>query len=131
MSCRGQSTLELAICLPLLVALALGAVALVRLADARSGLDAATAAAAEAAARAPDPDSATSAAEARFAAVIAAYPVAAPRLTVEAGNQPRGGLLTARGQGRVELGFAPLPGLPRSLLVAATAHARIQRWRTR
>ena len=72
---RGQALLELALCAPVTLALALGAVSAVGVLDARSGLQAATDAAVSAAVRAPNHDAAIAAAQATFAAVVAAYPL--------------------------------------------------------
>ena len=81
MTCqRGQALAEVALCLPIVLTLALGSVAVARVADARGGLDAATAAAAQAAARAPAPASAAGAAGGVFEASVAAYGLTAPSL---------------------------------------------------
>ena len=55
----GQALLELALCAPVVLLLALGGAAVVQLQDATAGLDAATTAAAEMASRAPDPRTAS------------------------------------------------------------------------
>lgn len=128
---RGQALVELAVTMPVLLLLALGGVALARLADARAGLDAATAAAAAEAARAQDPTSAGAAAERRFATVIAPYPVDRGALLVDLGDFQRGGLVRATGSATVSLAFAPLPGLPRAIGLRSRAEAVIEPWRSR
>ncbi|MGH7903702.1 MAG: TadE/TadG family type IV pilus assembly protein [Candidatus Dormibacteraceae bacterium] len=127
---RGQALLELAICLPVLLALALGSAALARLADARSGLDAATQAALATAARAPDPASAADVARSQFAKVIAGYPVSGPVLTLELGPFARGELITARSRGEVDLAWA-LPPIPVRIRLGSHALAELQPWRSR
>jgi Flp pilus assembly protein TadG len=62
----GQALVELALCAPVVVFLALGTAAVVQVEDAAAGLDAATHAAATAAARAPDPVTANAAALSAF-----------------------------------------------------------------
>src|SRR4029077_11882614 len=71
---RAQALLELALCAPVVIFLALAAVAAVQFASARAGLDAATQAAADAAARAPDPAAANESAQSRFESIVAGYP---------------------------------------------------------
>ncbi|HLQ61743.1 MAG TPA: TadE/TadG family type IV pilus assembly protein [Candidatus Acidoferrales bacterium] len=120
----GQSLLELAICLPILLLLALGTVEVVRVADVRSGLDAATAAAAAAAARASDAGAAAQAGQARFREVLAGYPAESPALSLDLGGFGRGAVLTATGS-------AAAPGLPGSLRLTAVARAVVEPWRSR
>lgn len=128
---RGQANLELALCLPVLVLLAFGAVVVVRAADARAGLDQATAAAAAVAARAPDAGSGTAAAQATFAAIAAGYPLTSPELTLSLGGFDRGGTLVATGSALVGVDLVPAPGLPRSLRLTSSARSQIQPWRSR
>ena len=128
---RGQAVLETALVVPLIITLSLGAVEIARVADARSGLDAATAAAAGTAARAPSAAAAAAAAPIAFQAAVAAYPLQAPTLVLDTGAFARGGTVRATGAARVDLGFAPVPGLPRSLVLTSTAAARIESWRSR
>lgn len=117
---RGQALAEVAICLPLVLLLALGAVAVARVADARGGLDAATGAAAQAAARAPDAQTANKAARAVFSASIAPYGLSATTLTVDLGTFARGGTVTAAASARLD-----------DLPLVAHAAARIEPWRSR
>jgi Flp pilus assembly protein TadG len=128
---RGQSLVELGLCLPVLLLLALGAAAVEQVADASSGLDAAVRAAAATAARAPDQDTAASAAQARFRAVIAAYPVRSPSLTLRFGGFERGGLVAAGASGYVDLGWEALAFLPSRLPIQASSVTRLELWRTR
>lgn len=127
----GQALAEVALCLPVVLALALGAVAVARVADARSGLDAATAAAAQGAARAPDPATAAGTAQALFEASVRAYGLDAPRLALDLGGFQRGAVVTATASARVATGFALLPGLPAAIPLAARAVARVEPWRSR
>jgi Flp pilus assembly protein TadG len=128
---RGQALVELAITVPVLLLLTAGTVAVIRIADARSGLDAATAAAAAAAARQPDAAGASKAARDRFAQVAAAYPLNAPALTLQLGTFGRGGSVDATGRAGVDLSWAPFPGLPARLPLTARASAKIESWRSR
>jgi Flp pilus assembly protein TadG len=128
---RGQALLELAVTVPVLLLLSVGMVAVVRVADARSGLDAATAAAAASAARQPDPAAAGAAARDRFSQVAATYPISAPGLTLQVGSFRRGGSVEATGRGEVDLSWAPFPGLPARLTLTARSSAKIELWRSR
>lgn len=127
----GQAIVELALVLPPLLALALGTVEAARVADAREGLDSATAAAATAAARAPDAASAASSATGAFTATVAAYPLENPSLSLDLGSFSRGASATASGTATVRLDFLPVPGLPARLPLTATTTARIEAWRSR
>lgn len=127
---KGQSLIELALCLPVVMILALGSVALVQIEDAQSGLDAATQAAAATAARAPDQATAVNAAQARFAAVIAAYPVTSTTLTMTVPAFARGTPITATAGGYVDLGWAAVPGLPPRLFLRSTVAEPLQSWRS-
>lgn len=128
---RGQAIVELALVAPPLLALAFGTVEAARVADAREGLDAATAAAVTSAARAPDAATAASVAAAAFTAAVAEYPLESPSLRLELGSFTRGGTATATGTAAVRLDFLPVPGLPGRLPLAATTTARIEAWRSR
>lgn len=128
---RGQAVVEVALVLPLLFTIGLGAVELARLADARAGLDAATAAAVSSAARAQSASSAQTTAQATFQASVAGYPLASPRLVFDPGAFQRGGTLTAIGVGGVDLGMAPVPGLPRAVWLTSVASGRVAPWRSR
>ena len=128
---HGQSLVELAICLPVLVVLTLGGAAVARVADARSGLDAATQAALAAAARSRDEASARSAGAQEFALAIAGYPVTGSALTLTAPGFDRGTTWVGRSTAWVDISFVPIPGLPRAIRVEASGAATIETWRSR
>jgi Flp pilus assembly protein TadG len=128
---RGQSLVELAVCAPVVTLLALGAVALVQVADARQGLEAATQAAAAAAARAPDADTAKSAAAQGFMEIVSTYPLGRPVLRVTLGGFERSGLLIAESSASVELGWGGFLGLPNRIVLHCTAETRVEAWRSR
>lgn len=130
MSRRGQSLVELAVALPAVLMLALGSAALLRLADAKSGLDGATAAAVADAARQATSSAASSCGQARFAAITAQYPLRGATLALF-GTFARGSLYTAVGNATVDLSFVPLWFLPRSLPVHSQARALVEPWRSR
>ena len=128
---RGQSLVELALCLPVVIVLALGAAAIVRLADARAGLDGATAAAVSVAARQASPAAADACAAARFAAVVKDYPLQRPVLTTSAGAFDRGSTYRAVATATVDLSFVPLSFLPGRLTLTSSAAAEVEPWRSR
>jgi len=121
---RGQALVELALCVPVILVLALGAVTVVQVVEAESGLQAATSAALSAAVRAPDPDQAIAAARSSFASVIAGYPLSSPSLSIALGAFARGSLLTADATATVEAAGEH---------IALHVHAALQveRWRSR
>jgi len=121
---RGQALVELALCVPVILVLALGAVTAVQVLEAESGLQAATSAALSAAVRAPNPDAAIAAARSSFATVIAGYPLSSPSISVALGAFARGSLLTADATATVEAAGAH---------IALRVHAALQveRWRSR
>lgn len=123
--------METALVLPVMLLLVLGAVALARVADARSGLDAATSAAASAAARAPSAVDAEAAAAAAFAAAIAGYRLGSPTETLSSGLFERTGTVTVSGTATVDLSFAAVPGIPARLTLRAASTAPIETWRSR
>jgi Flp pilus assembly protein TadG len=129
-SSRGQALLELALCAPIAILLALGTVAMVQVAGARSGLDAATQAAADAAARAPDPVSAVAAAQARFSSVVAGYPMREPTLTISVGDFARTGNVTASSSAHVNLAWAAFLLLPDELTLQSQVVVKLEPWRT-
>lgn len=100
---RGQALLELALCAPVILALALGAVSAVRVLDAQSGLKAATDAAVSAAVRAPNLDAAIAAAQATFAGVVAAYPLRNAVIDMATPTFIRGSRLSAQASALVDL----------------------------
>ena len=105
---RGQSLVELAICAPVVLLLTLGAVATVQVVDAQAGLEAATQAAAAQAARAPGPALATSQAQARFASMIAGYPLRSAHLTIALGQFNRTDEVVATASGGVDVAWSAL-----------------------
>jgi Flp pilus assembly protein TadG len=127
---RGQALLELAVALPAVLMLALGSAALLRLTDAKSGLDGATAAAAADAARQSSLSAAATCARQRFGAVLAGYPVEGAQLTLN-GTFARGSLYTAAARAAVDLSFVPVWFLPRSVPIQAQARALVEPWRSR
>jgi len=128
---RGQSLVELAVCAPVVTLLALGAVTLVQVADAKQGLEAATQAAAAAAARAPDAAGARLAAGQRFTDVAGGYSLREPTLRLTMGAFERGGPLVAGSSATVDLGWGGFLGLPGTIVLHATAETRIETWRSR
>jgi len=127
---RGQALLELALCAPVAILLAIGTVAAVQVADARAGLDAATQAAANAAVRAPDAPTAAAAAQGRFASLITAYPVRSVVLTLTVGDFRREGLVTASASAQVDLGWAAFVLLPSHVTLQSQVVLRLEPWRT-
>lgn len=128
---RGQAFVELAVCGPVVVLLALSATAAVQIADARSGLEAATQAAAAAAARAPDPATAQSAAQIRFADIVNGYPLHAAVVGIDSGGFQRGGQVEATATASVDVGWAGLVFAQKTLTLHATARAQLEPWRSR
>jgi Flp pilus assembly protein TadG len=129
-SARAQALLELALCAPVVILLALGTVAAVQVAGARAGLEAATQAAANAAARAPDAATASAAAQERFSSVVAGYPVLSPTLSVSVGDFDRAGNVTASSSGRVDLGWAAFVLLPSQVTLRSQVVLPLEPWRT-
>ena len=127
---RGQSLVELAVCAPIAMLLALGGAAAVRVADGHAGLDAATQAAAAAAARSPDSFGATRAAEQRFFSVLGGYPVHSPVLRVTLGSFNRGDEVTATSSGWVDVGWASMLLMPSHVNLESKAIAHVESWRT-
>jgi Flp pilus assembly protein TadG len=131
MSARGQAVVELAVCMPVVLLLGLGVAAIVQVSDAAAGLHAAASAAVAAAARAPDEAAARAAAQARFEAVVSAYPLRGSRLELNDRGFARGATITATGAGYVDLGWEAMAVVPARVDLSASASARIEPWRTR
>lgn len=127
---RGQALVELALCAPVVMVLALGSVAVVQIQDAAAGLEAATEAAASAAVRAPDPIAAAAAAQQRFAAVATSYPLQAATIHISVGDFNRAGELVASSSAIVDIGWVAM-GLPSRISLRARATGKIEPWRTR
>jgi len=128
---RGQALVELAVCMPVILLLGFGVVAVTQVTDANAGLHAATEAAVAAAARAPDYTSAQSIARQRFLDVVAAYPVKTPALTLDDSAFARGSRITATATAFVDLGWEAMAIVPGRVDLTATATARVDPWRTR
>ena len=127
----GQALVELAVVLPLLLLVALGGVEFARLALARTGLDAATAAAAASAARAPDAATASKSAGLAFAGVAGGYGLNGAQVTIAGGSFQRGGRVTATGRCTFALGFSGVPALRAAWSLRSSVSARIEDWRSR
>jgi Flp pilus assembly protein TadG len=127
---RAQALLELALCAPVVILLALGTVAAIQVAGARAGLEAATQAAADAAARAPDQATAVTVAQERFSSVVAGYPVRSATLNVSVGAFDRAGHVTASSSARVDLGWAAFLLLPGQLTLRSQVVLPLEAWRT-
>jgi len=126
---RGQALVELALCAPVLVLLAVGVAAVVQVQDAAAGLDAATHAAAGVAARAPDPVAADLTAHARFVAVVAGYPLRGATLQMSVGTFGRSTDIVATSTAVVDVGWSGLV-LAYPLVLRARAVTRLESWRT-
>ena len=131
MRARGQAAVELAVCMPVVLLLGLGAVAIVQVGDAAAGLHAATSAAVVAAARAPDEATARAAAQSRFDAIVSAYPLHGPTLKIDDAGFARGAGVTATADAYVDLGWEAMAVIPARVELSAAASARIEPWRTR
>jgi Flp pilus assembly protein TadG len=126
---RGQALVELALCAPVLLLLAVGVAAVVQVQDAAAGLDAATHAAAGVAARAPDPVTADLTAHARFVAVVAGYPLHGAILHISVGTFSRSTDIVATSTAVVDVGWSGLV-LPYPLVLRSRAATRLESWRT-
>jgi Flp pilus assembly protein TadG len=131
LTARGQSLVELAICAPVITLLGLGAVAIAQAVDARSGLEAATQAAAATAARANDEATARAAAQERFSATLAAYPIGGAVLDLSLGTFTRGGAVIAESSGFVDVAWARLLPFGARLQLHANAATQVETFRTR
>ena len=131
MSSRGQALVELAVCMPVILLLGLGAAGVVQVVDAANGLHAATEAAVAAAVRAPSQSQALASAEERFTTVIAAYPIRNATLSVAPSSFARDSAFTASAAGDVALGWEAMSFLPASVHLTASASMQIEPWRTR
>ncbi len=110
--------------------LGLGAAATAQVADAKSGLDAATQAAAAAAARAPNASAAQAAAQTRFAAIVAAYPLTDCMLRMKLGSFDRTGVVLAESSASIDIDWAILLPFQTRLVVKATALTQLESFRT-
>ena len=130
MSSRGQALIELAVCMPIVLLLGLGAAGVVEVADAATGIRAATEAAVAAAVREPSEAAAIAAAAARFHAVVADYPVGNATFSIGNPTWDRSESVTGTASGDVDLGWEALSFLPASVRLSATATMRIEPWRS-
>jgi hypothetical protein len=128
---RGQALVELAVCMPIVILLGLGSVGVVQVADAQTGLQAATDAAVSVAARAPDAAVAAEAAGARFHELAAGYPILNATIVLAAGGFERGGVITATGDADVDLAWVSMTFLPAVVHLRVTASAELEPWRSR
>jgi Flp pilus assembly protein TadG len=126
---RGQALVELALCAPVLVLLAVGVAAVVQVQDAAAGLDAATHAAAGVAARSPDPLTADITARARFDAVVAGYPLRGATLDISVGAFSRSTDIVATSTAVVDIGWSGLV-VPHPVVLRSRAVMRLESWRT-
>ncbi len=127
---RGQALIELAFCAPLVVVLALGTVASVEVASARSGLEAATQAAAEVAVRAPSVETAIAAAHERFERVLSGYPLRTATLVISVGDFDRSGTITASSSASIEVAWAAILLLPGHLTLHSQVRLPLESWRS-
>jgi Flp pilus assembly protein TadG len=125
----GQALVELALCAPVVVFLAIGTAAVVQVEDAAAGLNAATQAAATAAARAPDPVAAKAAARSTFDAAVASYPLSGTTFQISVGGFGRSADVTVTSRGFIDVGWAALV-VPHRLGVHSRAVMTLERWRT-
>jgi Flp pilus assembly protein TadG len=126
---RGQALVELALCAPVVVLLAVGVAAVVQVEEASAGLDAATHAAAAAAARAPDAASADGTAHARFDSVVAGYPLRGATLRISFGTFARASEVSLSSNAFVDVAWAGL-ALPRRIELRSQATIALEPWRT-
>jgi Flp pilus assembly protein TadG len=126
---RGQALVELALCAPVLLLLAVGVAAVVQVQDAAAGLDAATHAAAGSAARAPDPLTADLTAHTRFEAVVAGYPLRGATLHISVGTFSRSTDIVATSTAVVDIGWSGLV-VSHPVVLSSRAVMRLESWRT-
>ena len=121
---RGQALLELAICAPVILTLALGTVDVVQVLEGQTGLQAATDAAVGAAARATDAGAAIVAAQTSFKSVIAGYRAQSATFAISVGDFTRGSLVSGDSVATVE-------AIGVRIVLRAHAAARGEPWRSR
>ena len=127
---RGQALLELALCAPVVLLLALGTVASVQVASAQAGLEAATQTAAEAAARAPSAQAAMADADARFRGVVADYPLRSATLVVSVGDFGRSGSVLASSSASIDVAWAALLLLSSEVKLHSQVQVQLEPWRS-
>jgi Flp pilus assembly protein TadG len=126
---HGQALVELALCAPVVILLAVGVAAVVQVEEAGAGLDAATHAAAAAAARAPDIASADVTAHARFDSVVAGYPLRGATLRISFGSFARASDVSLSSNAFVDVAWAGL-ALARRIELRSQATITLESWRT-
>jgi Flp pilus assembly protein TadG len=126
---RGQSLVELAVSAPVILLLALGAVATVQVVDAKTGLEAATQAAAAEAARAPNSAQGQAAAQVRFSSIVASYPLRSAHINIELGKFNRTDEVVAIASGSVDISWAALL-LPSRFTLESRASVPLEAWRS-
>lgn len=131
MTSRGQALVELAVCMPVVLLLGLGTAGVVQVADAASGLRAATEAAVAVAARQPSEPQAAAAATQRFCAVVASYPLEHVAIVISDGGFGRAATIRATATGDVDLGWESMSFLPASVHLTAAATMEVEPWRSR
>ena len=127
---RGQALIELALCAPLVILLALGTVASIQVASARAGLDAATRAAAEVAARAPNAEAALAAGHERFTEVVTGYPVRSATLVLSVGDFSRAASVTASSSASIDIAWAAFLVFPGRLTIRSQVRLALEPWRS-
>lgn len=130
MSSRGQALLELAVCMPVVLLLGFGAAGVVQVADAASGLRAATDAGVAAAVRASSGTQAIAAGHQSFRSVIAAYPIRNAELIFATPSFQRGAIITATADGDVDLAWESMSFLPTSIHLTMSASMEVEPWRS-
>ena len=127
---RGQALIELALCAPVVVLLALGTVVSIEVASARAGLDAATRGAAEVAARAPNAEAAIAAGHESFTDVVAGYPLSSANLELLVGDFSRSASVTASSSARIDIAWAAFLVLPGRLTLRSEVRLPLEAWRS-
>jgi Flp pilus assembly protein TadG len=127
---RGQALIELALCAPLVILLALGTVGSIQVASARAGLDAATRAAAEVAARAPNSEAAIAAGHQRFTELVAGYPMRSATLVLSVGDFSRTAGVTASSSATIDIAWGAFLALPGPLTLHSQVRVALETWRS-
>jgi Flp pilus assembly protein TadG len=127
---RGQALIELALCAPLVILLALGTVASIQVASARAGLDAATRAAAEVAARAPNAETAIAVGHERFTEVVTGYPMRSATLVLSVGDFSRTASVMASSSASIDIAWAAFLVFPARLTIRSQVRLALEPWRS-
>ena len=127
---RGQAFIELALCAPLVILLALGTVVSIQIASARAGLDAATQAAAEVAARAPNAETALATGHERFTEVVTGYPMRSATLVLSVGDFSRTASVMALSSASIDIAWAAFLVLPARLTIRSQVRLALEPWRS-